>query len=462
MLLSPFFPTFVGSFCFESNTLKPLNISHLYANISSLYCKDWAEPCQGNKHMKRSANNRVERIIDYYVVKGLDCGKIAQRFGKGNLTTDDVYDILIDNGVELRLNGSGKIGYPTTTNLRSGASTNCGCAKAANDKYEHGWEYSARVIYKHRYGDGNLSFDQFHHLTQQHCYWCSVPPSMTYNSATPNKRGVGKKALENNHFTYNGLDRLNCNIGHDITNCVACCATCNWMRTDMTKDEFLQMVKAIHDHQLYNDGFNVAKQSVANTNHNQMHYLISDPILPSRHIQNGKQIPLVVQVIPPNIENFLGRYYDDMQIIAYAGEHTWVCKCPYCPNTFATRAGTLRRKNNEKRSCGCRNRYNVPYWEANAMDIWKISYRDADFSFVQFVNLTQLSCGHCGKPPSNKADRGKKLRTEKPIQATAFIYNGLDRIDNSKGHSLDNVIPSCATCNFARRNMPIEAFYAHI
>jgi len=34
----------------------------------------------------------------------------------------------------------------------------------------------------------------------------------------------------------------------------------------------------------------------------------------------------------------------------------------------------------------------------------------------------------------------------------------LDRIDNSKGHLRDNVIPACLRCNYARGNMPYEAW----
>ena len=34
----------------------------------------------------------------------------------------------------------------------------------------------------------------------------------------------------------------------------------------------------------------------------------------------------------------------------------------------------------------------------------------------------------------------------------------LDRIDNSKGHTADNVVPACIRCNYARRNMPYEAW----
>jgi hypothetical protein len=34
----------------------------------------------------------------------------------------------------------------------------------------------------------------------------------------------------------------------------------------------------------------------------------------------------------------------------------------------------------------------------------------------------------------------------------------LDRIDNSKGHHKDNVVPACIRCNFIRKTMPYQAW----
>ena len=34
----------------------------------------------------------------------------------------------------------------------------------------------------------------------------------------------------------------------------------------------------------------------------------------------------------------------------------------------------------------------------------------------------------------------------------------LDRIDNSKGHTQNNVVAACIRCNYARRDMPYEAW----
>lgn len=34
----------------------------------------------------------------------------------------------------------------------------------------------------------------------------------------------------------------------------------------------------------------------------------------------------------------------------------------------------------------------------------------------------------------------------------------MDRIDNSKGHTITNVVPACYRCNMIRGNMPYEAW----
>jgi len=34
----------------------------------------------------------------------------------------------------------------------------------------------------------------------------------------------------------------------------------------------------------------------------------------------------------------------------------------------------------------------------------------------------------------------------------------LDRINNEKGHTADNVIPACYRCNLIRRDMPYDAW----
>lgn len=54
---------------------------------------------------------------------------------------------------------------------------------------------------------------------------------------------------------------------------------------------------------------------------------------------------------------------------------------------------------------------------------------------TQFLNLTTQDCAYCGDAP------GKKVRNSQ------LEYNGIDRIDNEKGYTLDNSVPCCSACN---------------
>lgn len=53
----------------------------------------------------------------------------------------------------------------------------------------------------------------------------------------------------------------------------------------------------------------------------------------------------------------------------------------------------------------------------------------------QFIKITQKNCTYCGTIPSNNWKR------------MGYMYNGVDRIDNTEGYTLDNCIPCCTMCN---------------
>jgi len=75
-----------------------------------------------------------------------------------------------------------------------------------------------------------------------------------------------------------------------------------------------------------------------------------------------------------------------------------------------------------------------------------------NFSFEEFLALSQKPCYYCGAEPANetKDDRGREVRI--------WRYQGLDRVDNLKGYESINVIPCCITCNKAKLAMSQEEF----
>jgi hypothetical protein len=87
-------------------------------------------------------------------------------------------------------------------------------------------------------------------------------------------------------------------------------------------------------------------------------------------------------------------------------------------------------------------------------------YKDGDLSLEEFYWLSQQPCYYCGEEKSNKftycrkGDRSSPEAREKSI----LLYNGIDRIDSSKGHTKDNVVPCCKYCNFGKGKLSLNEF----
>ena len=84
----------------------------------------------------------------------------------------------------------------------------------------------------------------------------------------------------------------------------------------------------------------------------------------------------------------------------------------------------------------------------------KDSNREWLLSDEQFFTLTQQRCHYCGQLPSTVSISGKTTGQ--------FVYNGVDRKDNSQGYKEGNVVPCCGFCNKLKRHYPYEDFIAFI
>jgi hypothetical protein len=67
----------------------------------------------------------------------------------------------------------------------------------------------------------------------------------------------------------------------------------------------------------------------------------------------------------------------------------------------------------------------------------------------QFFAMTQSNCTYCGVPPVQPFVYKGEER---------FEYNGVDRVDSSKGYTPANCVPCCEVCNKAKRDLPLAAF----
>jgi len=64
------------------------------------------------------------------------------------------------------------------------------------------------------------------------------------------------------------------------------------------------------------------------------------------------------------------------------------------------------------------------------------------------------SCFYCGASPS-------VVKTI-PNGQGFFVFNGLDRKDNTRGYDRDNCVSCCTVCNFMKRAMSVDDFLNHI
>ena len=82
----------------------------------------------------------------------------------------------------------------------------------------------------------------------------------------------------------------------------------------------------------------------------------------------------------------------------------------------------------------------------------KIRNKDFDLPKEYAFQLMQQNCYYCGLIPSNKIQK----------RSHSIVYSGIDRLDNSKGYSVNNCVPCCSMCNIAKNNNTTEQFYAWI
>ncbi|OHB99065.1 MAG: hypothetical protein A2Z57_04005 [Planctomycetes bacterium RIFCSPHIGHO2_12_39_6] len=152
-------------------------------------------------------------------------------------------------------------------NVRSGSTKSCGCLQkelgSITGKYyagkRHG-NYGKQSLNHKGYGESslnhifntykrtalkrglvfNIEIKSFKFIIQSNCYYCNNSPSMIRK----NKGCFGE-------FVYNGIDRINNNIGYEISNSVPCCKICNIAKSTLSFNEFYDWVKRISENMLF-------------------------------------------------------------------------------------------------------------------------------------------------------------------------------------------------------------------
>ena len=136
------------------------------------------------------------------------------------------------------------------------------------------------------------------------------------------------------------------------------------------------------------------------------------------------------------------------------------CQCS-CGTIKVVSLSSLRMKSTK--SCGCLNIDRASRKRLSDSDRVKNSliqeYNNSayqrgllyDLSETFLFSSIKMNCHYCGKHPSKPH---RKCET--------FLYNGLDRVDNSIGYIESNVVPCCYICNKMKGELSVEVFLEHI
>lgn len=179
-----------------------------------------------------------------------------------------------------------------------------------------------------------------------------------------------------------------------------------------------------------------------------------------------------------NRKQIEGQRFGKLLVVSSAGSRNgtslWLCKCD-CGETREVTHNALR---NGTWNCGCsrhkgfpengsshrtykaRGPYQLkPQTTTSARNRVKHFYlhgaksRNLVWGLPDdmFDALVGGNCVYCGSEPN------ARMKVNKTAQ---ILFNGIDRVDNSKGYTPDNVVSCCAMCNRAKSAMDKETFVA--
>jgi hypothetical protein len=143
----------------------------------------------------------------------------------------------------------------------------------------------------------------------------------------------------------------------------------------------------------------------------------------------------------------------------------WRCKCE-CGNFTEIREDFFI--SGKTKSCGCFGSRNSVYkinqkpptesaknsyygWYKQQSNKRKIEFL---LSKDEFLNIVSQNCFYCNEEPKesgyNKKSHG------------IYKCNGIDRVDSNLGYELNNVVPCCKKCNYAKNEFSELEFFKHI
>lgn len=148
-------------------------------------------------------------------------------------------------------------------------------------------------------------------------------------------------------------------------------------------------------------------------------------------------------------------------VIKRSDASKWLVRCNKCGQEhIRTISNIKRRKTTGCEKCTHRIAIAKPndwhlyvHYKGHARD----KNRVFELTYEQFKEIVQKDCFYCGSSPKVMQHMLRYCKNSEPQP-----LNGIDRIDSSKGYTVDNCVSCCPLCNQMKSNIDQNVFLAQI
>jgi len=135
----------------------------------------------------------------------------------------------------------------------------------------------------------------------------------------------------------------------------------------------------------------------------------------------------------------------------------WEVQCLLCNKIRIMKTRDIPRQ----KSCGCLK--TKPKGESGFNQLYtsyKMNAKKRNIEFLltreEFKTLTKQNCYYCGEEPK------QVVSNKECVDHSSYVYNGIDRIDNTKGYTKNNCVSCCGIHNKMKMCMSYHEFIDNI
>jgi hypothetical protein len=152
--------------------------------------------------------------------------------------------------------------------LVSGNTKSCKSNKNSLKTIEEAQKSSFKNVFsRKRYTDGNITLDQFTILASLNCFYCTIVPFQKNNDFERMRKQMQRRdtfSAQHGDIHYNGLDRIDSNLPHNLSNVVPCCPNCNSFKLERSYETTINHIPLLNPDFVYKniDDFSFVRDQI--------------------------------------------------------------------------------------------------------------------------------------------------------------------------------------------------------